>query len=74
MSKIDKLKSELSFVEKQYFASIAVIFTVCGWLFNNLDAPLWGQAAAVIAIVAAIIVAVSKSKQVKRILREIEDA
>ncbi len=42
MSKLDRLKAEISFHEKMFFAALAIILALTGWAFENyLTVSIW---------------------------------
>lgn len=74
MAKIDRIKAEISFNEKQFFAALAVLVAVIGWCSNKY------QTANSLLVMAAIILAtmmtllgIYKYRRIGKLLEALEN-
>ena len=74
MSKLDRLKAEISFHEKMFFAALAIILALTGWAFENyLTVSIWVLVLVMFGLFCAIAFGVWNYRQVKILLLEIEN-
>ncbi len=74
MSKLDRLKAEISFHEKMFFAALAVILALTGWAFENyLTVSVWVLVLVMLGLFCAIAFGVWNYKQIKILLLELEN-
>jgi len=72
MPKLDALTTTLSFAEKIFFSSLAIIFTLAWWMLSNYtDSNIWLLVCAFLLLVLAITVAVIFYRYIKRLIDEI---
>ena len=75
MSKLDRLKAEISFHEKMFFVALAIILALTGWAFENyLTVSVWVLILVMLALFCAIAFGVWNYKQIKMLLWELENA
>lgn len=75
MSKIDRIKAEISFHEKMFFAALAVILALTGWTAENyLTVSAWILFFAVVGLFCSLAFGFWSYKQIKLLLEELENA
>ncbi len=75
MSKLDRIKADISFHEKMFFAALAVIVGLIGWSASNfLNVPLFILLLALSGVMGAAIFGVFQYRFIKNLIRELEDA
>jgi uncharacterized membrane protein YfcA len=75
MSKLDRIKAEISFHEKMFFVALAVILALTSWAFENyLTIDLWVLVLIMIGLFCSIAFGAWNYKQIKMLLRELENA
>lgn len=75
MSKLDRLKAEISFHEKMFFTAMAIMLGLLGWAANNYrstDAVILFLTT--ISLVGAAGFGVWNYKKIKQLLEKLEDA
>ena len=75
MSRIDSLKANIAFHEKMFFAALAIVLSLTGWIVTNYLAvrvPLLILAFAV--NVGGIAFGVYQYRVIKQLIRELENA
>jgi hypothetical protein len=75
MSKLDRIKAEISFHEKMFFTAIAIMLGLLGWAANNYrttDAVVLFLA--MIGLVGAAGFGVWNYKKIKQLLEKLENA
>lgn len=75
MSKLDRIKAEIDFHEKMFFVSIAVIFTVVGWLIEK--APSIGNfmlTGGLLVLIFAIAFSIWNYRQINALLEDLDNA
>jgi CDP-diglyceride synthetase len=72
MPNLDVLKASLSFAEKIFFSSLAIIFTLVWWMFGNYaDSNEWLLGGAFLLLVLAVTFGVLFYRYIKRLIEEI---
>ncbi len=73
MSKLDRIKTEIAFHEKMFFASMAAMLALIGWLTASYKttAP-WLLALAVLGLLGASLFGVDQYRRIKKLLVELE--
>jgi len=75
MSKLDKIKAEISFHEKMFFAALAVIVGLTGWTASNfLNTSVFILLLAFLGTIASVIYGIFQYRFIKRLIKELEDA
>jgi len=75
MSRLDRLKADISFHEKMFFAALAIIFGLIGWSASNfLNTSLFVMLLAFCSLSVAIVFGVYQYRFIKKLIRELEDA
>lgn len=75
MSKLDRLKAEISFHEKMFFTAIAMILGLLGWAINNyLSVNAAVLFLSLISLIGAVGFGVWNYKKIKQLLERLEDA
>lgn len=75
MARIDRLKAEIGFNEKQFFAAIAIVATLVAWCVSEyLTAHLWLVSGAIVLIILISLVAFFKHRRVSILLEALENA
>jgi len=75
MSRLDKIKAEISFHEKMFFAALAVVIGLIGWAASNfLNTPSFILMLILIGVFASSIFGVFQYRFIKRLIKELEDA
>jgi len=74
MSKLDRIKAEISFHEKMFFAAVAAVLALMGWLAANIESDntillFLG----VCALLGSVIFGLQQYRVVKRLLKALED-
>lgn len=74
MSKLDRLKTEIAFHEKMFFASVAGMLALIGWLAGNYQtSATWLVACAVLGLMATCGFGIDQYRRIKRLLLDLED-
>ena len=74
MSNLDKIKAEISFHEKMFFAALAVIIGLIGWAASNfLNVPSFVLLLILVGVLASSVFGVFQYRFIKRLIRELED-
>jgi hypothetical protein len=72
MPKLDALTTTLSFAEKIFFSSLAIIFTLVWWMLGNYaDSKVWLLSGALLLLVLGVTFVVLKYRYIKRLIEEI---
>ena len=75
MSKSDKIKAEISFHEKMFFAALAVVLGLIGWAASNfLNVPTFILFLILFGVLASSVFGVFQYRFIKRLIKELEDA
>ncbi|MCU7835445.1 MAG: hypothetical protein KZQ83_09330 [gamma proteobacterium symbiont of Taylorina sp.] len=75
MSKIDKIKAEISFHEKMFFAALAVVIGLIGWAASNfLNVPSFILFLILFGVFASSIFGIFQYKFIKQLIKELENA
>ena len=75
MSKIDFIKAEIAFYEKLFFASMAVILALIGWVaMQLLLAPVWLIGLSFIAVLCVVYYARDVYKKLRILMRDLKNA
>jgi hypothetical protein len=75
MSKLDRLKAEISFHEKMFFTAIAMMLGLLGWAANNyLSASTGVLFLAMIGLFGTAGFGVWNYKRIKQLLERLENA
>ncbi len=75
MSKLDKIKAEIAFHEKMFFAALAVVIGLIGWSASNfLNTTVFVLLLALLGMLASSIFGVFQYRLIKRLIEELEDA
>ncbi len=73
MSKLDRLKAEIGFHEKMFFAALAGLLTLIGWLVSNYQtAPTLVVFVGVCGLISAGLFGISQYRHIKRLIKELE--
>lgn len=74
MSKVDRIKAEISFHEKMFFAALAVILALVGWAAEHyLIISFWILLLCAIGFFCSLAFALWSYKQIKRLLENLEN-
>jgi len=74
MSKLDKLKADISFHEKLFFSALAVLMGLTGWAASNfLSVPVFVMIFAFFGLLSSVIFAVFQYRFIKKLIKELED-
>jgi|CXWL01.1.fsa_nt_gi hypothetical protein len=74
MSKIERIKAEISFHEKMFFAALAVIMALVGWAAENyLTISFWILLLCALGFFCSLAFALWSYKQIKRLLEDLEN-
>lgn len=74
MSKVDRLKTEIAFHEKMFFASLAGMLALIGWLAANYKtSDTWLVAFAVLGLMGSCGFGIDQYRRIKRLLIDLED-
>jgi Flp pilus assembly protein TadB len=74
MPKIDRIKAEISFHEKMFFAALAVILALIGWAVERyLVVSFWMLALAAVGLFFSLAFAFWSYKRMKRLLEDLEN-
>jgi hypothetical protein len=72
--KIDRIKAEIAFREKMFFAALAVILAVIGWAAERyLTVSFWMLSLAGAGLFCSLGFAFWSYKQMKRLLEDLEN-
>jgi len=75
MSKLDRLKAEISFHEKMFFTAIAMILGLLGWAANNyLIVSAVVLFLSMIGLIGVVGFGVWNYKKIKQLLERLENA
>ena len=75
MGELDKIKAEISFHEKMFFAALAVIIGLIGWAASNfLNVPSFILLLILVAVFASSVFGVFQYRFIKRLIKELENA
>ena len=75
MSKSDKLKAEIAFHEKMFFAALAVIVALVAWAVENYQTISWWiLATAVVGLFLSVGFGLWNYRQIRTLLEELDDA
>jgi thiol:disulfide interchange protein len=75
MSKLDKIKAEIAFHEKMFFAALAVVIGLIGWSASNfLNTSAFILLLALFGMLASSIFGVFQYRFIKRLIEELDDA
>ena len=75
MSKLDKIKAEIAFHEKMFFAALTVVIGLIGWSASNfLSTSVFVLLLALFGMFASSIFGVFQYRLIKRLIEELEDA
>ena len=74
MSKLDRIKAEISFHEKMFFTSIAIILGLLGWAANNyLTISFEVLFLSVAGLIGSIGFGVWNYRHIKKLLEKLEN-
>ncbi len=74
MPKIDRIKAEIAFHEKMFFAALAVILAVIGWAAERyLMVSFWILSLAGVGLFCSLGFAFWSYKRMKRLLEDLEN-
>ena len=74
MSKLDRLKADISFHEKMFFSALAVMMGLIGWAASNfLSIPVFVMVFAFLGVLSSVIFAVFQYRFIKRLIKELDD-
>jgi hypothetical protein len=74
MSKIDRIKAEISFHEKMFFAALAVVMALVGWAAEHyLTINSWILLLCALGFFCSLAFALWSYKQIKRLLGDLEN-
>ena len=74
MPKIDRIKAEISFYEKMFFAALAVILALVGWAVERyLVVSFWMLSLAGAGLFCSLAFAFYSYKRMKRLLKDLEN-
>lgn len=72
MPKIDQLKADIAFHEKLFFAALASIFTLTGWMAANYaSSSPWLLFAAFVVTISAAFFGVLQYRKIKQLIKEL---
>lgn len=75
MPKADRLKAEISFHEKMFFAALAVVFGLAGWSASNFETTsLFILGLAIAGILFSSIFGIYQYREIKKLIEELDDA
>ena len=74
MPVLERLKQELAIHKQLFFACIAIVFGLTGWMVTHLSQPWFVIAGGVASVIAFTIFGLSQYKRMYQLLQEIEDA
>ena len=75
MSKLDRIKAEISFHEKMFFAALAVLLSIIGWSVSHYEKiSSYILMAALIGLFLSLGYGLWNYKKIKKLLMELEDA
>ncbi len=72
MPEIDRIKTEIAFHEKMFFAAVAGLLALIGWLASNYeDVAWWLVALGFFGILGAVGFGIDQYRRIKRLLVEL---
>ena len=72
---MERLKTEIAFHEKMFFASLAAMLALIGWLAANYEtSATWLVAAALLGLIGACGFGIDQYRRIKRLLNDLEDS
>jgi len=75
MTKPDRIKAEISFHEKMFFAALAVLLSIIGWSVSHYtQISSFILFAALIGLFLSLLFGLWNYKLIKKLLLELEDA
>ena len=74
MPKLERLKEELAIQKQLFFAAVAVVLGLTGWVVTNLEKHWLLIAAGSIVVVLSGLFAATRFRRMGQLLEEIEDA
>ena len=74
MPKIERIKAEISFHEKMFFAALAVILALVGWSAEHyLTISFWMLLLCALGFFCSLAFALWSYKRIKRLLEDLEN-
>ncbi|MEQ1544417.1 hypothetical protein [Methyloglobulus sp.] len=74
MPRIERIKAEISFHEKMFFAALAVILALVGWAAEHyLTVSFWILLLCALGFFCSLVFALWSYKQIKRLLEDLEN-
>ena len=75
MSKLDRVKAEISFHEKMFFAALAVIIGLIGWSASNFSSTSYFVLLlALFGMAGSSAFGIYQYRVIKQVIEELEDA
>ncbi len=75
MSKAERLKVEIAFHEKMFFAALAVVIGLAGWSASNFETTTFFILGLAIAgMIFSSSFGIYQYREIKKLIRELEDA
>ena len=73
MSKIDKIKADISLHEKLFFGFMAILFAQVAWIASNYEAIKWWLLlASFVALFGTAAFCAAQYRKIKRLIQELE--
>ncbi len=73
MPKLDRLKEELAIQKQLFFAAIAVVLGLSGWLVNNTDKVWYILFGGMLVVCSSGLFGLSRFRRMNQLLEEIEN-
>ncbi len=75
MPKLERLRDELAFQKQLFFAAIAIVLGLSGWVTTHVFLVNWALiAGSFVVVVFSAIFAYTRYQRIYQLLQEIEDA
>ncbi len=73
MSRSERIKADIGFHEKMFFAALAGVMALTGWLVSNYEqAPTWMVFLGVCGMIGASVFGIFQYRRIKRLIVELE--
>ena len=72
MPEIDRIKADIAFHEKLFFAALAIVFALTGWITTHYpDSDVWLLLLALVGLICSVGFGVLQYRAIKQLIKEL---